>query len=318
MTSISFKALPEKYETIKNEIKDKMIQKIYSQINFKYISISEIIENKKIDDNNSDQIESFLIDYLKNYNIIIYHYSNIFEIIQNQQNSNTNNSNNNHIQNVDVIICIEKECLIIHQISNKIFKSVIKNLKDQRYSILNVTPYFKNDEEIFEEKQAKEEIKNFCSIFELTENNFLKLTIYSIAGYYIRRYYYPSDYFKDPSFFSNGGLNKTEEQNIKNQIDSLIFPFNFSEFIEKRMSEINDRIENYRKNNNDDNKQKEFKETEFIILRELFVGTDSIFYLVFHRENLYIYTMKKIFSFNSKYMHEIEFCKKFSHRCMDF
>ena len=320
MTSISFQNLPEKYETLKNEIKDKMIQKIYSQITFKYISISEINENKKTDDenpdtDNSDQIESFLIDYLKKYNIIIYHYSYIFKIAQNRQNSNANNSNGNSIQNVDVIICVEKECIIIQQISITIFESVIKYLKDQRYSILNVTPDSKNGEEVFEEKQAKEEIKNFCSNFVINQNKFLELTIYSIAGYFIRRYYYPSEYFKDPSFFSNGGLNKTQEQKIKKKIDSLIFPFEFSEFIEKKMSMINEEIEEF-KNNNNESQQKEFNETEFIVLRELFAGTDSIFYLVFHRENLYIYTMKKIFSLDKKFENEFEFCRNYSHRCM--
>lgn len=70
MNNISFQNLPEKYETMKKNIKDRMIQKIYSQIGFKYIFISEFNENKKKDDgnsdtDNSDQIENFLIDYLK-------------------------------------------------------------------------------------------------------------------------------------------------------------------------------------------------------------------------------------------------------------
>ncbi|KAK8881379.1 hypothetical protein M9Y10_004115 [Tritrichomonas musculus] len=67
--------------------------------------------------------------------------------------------------------------------------------------------------------------------------------------------------------------------------------------------------------NNAEIHYKTFKETDFIILRDLSIRYDSLFYLVIHRESLCVLMMKKINSYD-KFDHEIEFCMSYSHRCM--
>ena len=56
---------------------------------------------------------------------------------------------------------------------------------------------------IFKKINIKEEIDNFCFNFisEIKVNNFVKDTIYPLAGYIIRSFFYPAYFFEDPSFF---------------------------------------------------------------------------------------------------------------------
>lgn len=74
-------------------------------------------------------------------------------------------------------------------------------MKNNKISIINVNKESIDDSK--EEELAKREITNFCDNFqnEIKQNFFVKNTISPIVCYLIRRYFYPTEYFKDASFF---------------------------------------------------------------------------------------------------------------------
>ncbi|KAK8878478.1 hypothetical protein M9Y10_005253 [Tritrichomonas musculus] len=98
-----------------------------------------------------------------------------FEI---KQNDKTNS-------NFKVIICVEKKCIIIENINIKLIDQFLEETKSL---YININKQFTDNSEI------KEEVLAFCEHFP----NLIK----PIAAYLIRRYFYPSSFFRDPSFFN--------------------------------------------------------------------------------------------------------------------
>lgn len=66
------------------------------------------------------------------------------------------------------------------------------------------------------------------------------------------------------------------------------------------------------------NRKYEFHKEDFISLREIYNNNTSVYYIVMHKESLYIFMMKMINvdDITKEINHEIEFCDRYSHRCM--
>lgn len=94
--------------------------------------------------------------------------------------------------------------LITEQNNLSVIKSLINKLQDKEITVLNAGPKFDILEKTSSEKWLKEEIDNFCHDFqsEINQNEFVKATISPVAGKIIRRFFYPSHYFKYSSFFN--------------------------------------------------------------------------------------------------------------------
>ena len=120
-------------------------------------------------------------------------------------NSNPNKDKdgiNSVSQCVNAILCYERECIIIEQIKTELISQILLKLEKQA-SLLNISPVFEIKERTINEIQAKEEVDNFSLHFlnDIQNNEFVKSTISPILGYFIRRFFYPTHYFNDTSFF---------------------------------------------------------------------------------------------------------------------
>ncbi|KAK8883474.1 hypothetical protein M9Y10_042566 [Tritrichomonas musculus] len=315
MSSSYFQDIPKQYKSLIDQIEDQFMLNIYNKVTFMYFN-SKAIEDSGI---TTDFIEMYLTKYLKIYKFITYCLSDISDYIRfspknyyHTKNKNTNAS----INVIDWIICVEGQCIIIEKLHFSSILKIIENLQKEKVSMINVSDddYIKYFKKNINELEAEEEVRNFCSKFgKLIKNNpFVKCTIPTIISYLIRRYFYPTEYFKDPSFFH---FNKSKEQCVKNKIANLLYlnekdEMKLNQLKSKEiLKEIND---NQIINNNVTEKQ-DFKEDDFIILRTIYSTTKTIYYLVLHRESFYVFLMKKITQKNER---EIDFCKNYSHRCL--
>lgn len=152
-------------------------------------------------------------------------------------------------------------------------------------------------DEIISDTSITEELTNFCKHFQLDikNNEFIKYTIETIFVYLIRRFYYPSTFFKDPSFFriEDSDFN-TNDQMIKDNIINIFQENNQKEFkskidefqnLLKTKSEMNDELAY---------KEKYFEEKDFIRLRDIHSDSDKLIYLGLHMKSLHIFILKKI------------------------
>ena len=142
MQDISFIDISQYYESIKDQIKIKIVLEMYSKFKFKYLSLD--ISNEEEDTNLNDQkrknIENYLFKYLQNFKFIIYHYPNPLDNFQKSSNNEFHFNSNPTIQSINAVICVENECLVIQ--SENIFNinKIIDQLKNlQEISILNAS-----------------------------------------------------------------------------------------------------------------------------------------------------------------------------------
>ncbi|KAK8857623.1 hypothetical protein M9Y10_016029 [Tritrichomonas musculus] len=233
-----------------------------------------------------DQNSTTLINHLKANKFIVYYYS-----ISQRSISESNSF---------FIFCFECQCIFVKQISNKLFNEIISKLIENEKTLIDAT-------------QKSQEIDNFCSNFNKV-NNFVKLTIRPIAGYLIQRYFYPTDYFNDQSFFIYKGNKKLfNEQKLKKDLSNNLFGDKMREDIQKIVE--NDKV----KENSSENAKQEFKQKDFYFLKEIYQNDNASYHLSIHSKSLYVFVLKKL-----KYPHlkinridrEIDFCTNYSHRCL--
>lgn len=174
--SFSFEHIPSSYQTKINQIQNKTIQKIYSNFDFLYY---------KDCDQNQNGLENNIFDFLKGFKFITCELTNLSG------------------KYIDAIFCVEGKCLIIESIEINKIKTITKIVKENGSSIINVSCLNTNSDENSINNEIKEEINNFCKKFKsgINNNEFVRLTISSIACYIIRRYFYPTEYFNNHQFF---------------------------------------------------------------------------------------------------------------------
>ena len=293
--NISFINIPDYYNSLKMQINEATLKRIYALFNFLYLQVSV----------NGIHIAYKIANYLKNYKFITYY------VIRNSES-----------QLVDVSLCIEEKCLIIERIEFKYFKKIINILNKIEISTINVNNDFSKCEEIKKENEVNEEINNFILKFrqKIVNNEFVKITIRPIIGYLIRRFFYPTNFFKDTSFFSFNLTPDSKEQELRTLITDLLFTnkmfkVNINNIkLHKILYEIKISKEEI---NSTTKHLLEFQKEDFIILRKIYNNNRYVFNLVIHLKSLYIFMMKETLNFIEEEDHEKYFCENYSHRCFN-
>lgn len=304
MNNLSFRQIPEDYQRLLNNIHDKTIQKLYYKPNFNYFYYS--LRNFECNKENLHSFKSFFLDFCKKYRFITFQFSNICKDIQNLHDLSSTK--------IDIIFVIEDSCIIIEQIDQNLIFEIISEIKKiEKIAILNTSINIDILPGNIEEIETKEEICSFLTNFqiEISNNLFIKNTIFSMVGFLIRKFFYPTNYFKDPSFFNFNNRSYSNEPKSNELINDFLF--SDSELISNDFS-LNTQI----KEDCDVNQPKEFHRKDFIILKTFKVNEVAAFYLAIHIESLFIFLLKELNETEKciNIQHEIDFCLKNSHRCM--
>lgn len=296
MQQFSFHDISKQCNDILKNVSDPVIQKLYSKFNFFYTHCYFKSHKKNI-------VKDYLLHYLKEYKFMTYQYhsESIFKDFNFSQ-ANQEITNNSLAKNVNAVLCVENNCLLIEQINENLIDEILVETKS---SLINVNI------------NKKDEISTFCQNFNLiiSTNKLVKYTIKVIAGYIIGRFYYPSNFFKYPSFFDFDQNNNSQviDENIK-----TIFNEGLKAYSEEKVTQL---MENYSKSITTENKQKiyNFEENEFIQLKNFYSKEDSMLYLVIHVDSFYLFWIKKFNLPKNEYEknREIEFVKNYSHRCIN-
>ena len=302
---MNFQVIPQKYESNKDSIEGEVLKNSYSKFTFKYINFFNLYENADITNKNAiiNQFEHFLLNYLSIFKLLFYHKNKC---------ANINKKDQNYNEIFDIVICVEHQCIIIEEIDFKIFTKVINYLKEQQKIIVNVTVDDKNEEEN-DIKQIKEEIHNFCqNQLEIKSNEFVSKTFQSVIGFLIRRYFYPTEFFQDKSFFDFDLQHNYNERLIRSEFIDLV---DSKSLQHKNLLQMKEKI----KRNQIEIHLTDFEEEDFIILRTIYFNIKYHFYLVIHKETLYVFLMKKIIYPNEitkEMKHEKYFDENYSHHCL--
>ena len=280
------------------------IKRLYSNFQFSFNCITIIKDDK----NARNPIEEFLLNYLEDFQFIVYDF---------YFNSETPENIDSTLNNLNCIICIEKECLLIEKVSLLIINNVIATLKARNAIVINTKKRFKNIPKTKEEIEANKEIDSFCYHFQtaITSNKFIQMTIRSVVGYTIRRFYCPSTHFKDASFFVFDKVReiKTYEESLKMaEIMCYADSFEKDELICQLMESI------LNNQNNEKIFYKDFNLNEFIELKIITTNSRATFSLVIHLKTFYIFLMKRANypeDISIDFKNEIHFCSHYRHRC---
>ena len=319
MQEIDFQNIPDQYEASKDHIYVSAITNLYHNFKFLYLQVDSFHQIPQY----QVSVIDFLFDYLKKYKFIVYHFFNSHnsnQVLQIKQLFHKINIiRDNSKPQANCIICVEGKCLIIEQINYLLINEIFTKLIEMKIAVLNVTNSEINNG-TGEEIKAKQEIESFLSNFIdiINKNYFVAITIQSIVGYLIRRNFYPTEYFEDKSFFNFDKLQRDKEVNVRLKLSNLIFSFdNKTKLKQQDLKEIVQQI-NINKLYDTKYPIYEFNEKEFISLRKISINEKAKFNLAIHLETLHIFLLKILHhpDDGTENKHEIEFCKKYSHRCM--
>ena len=256
------------------------------------------------------EIEDYLFNFLKESNFITFkfnalnRYNSNYEIKTKEYSKDKTNSK----QIINSIICFEKTCLIIESIDIKVISKVLKKTNSK---LINTSSPSFNTQQSKEYQTVIEEINNFRhSQPEIKNNDFIQYTINPILTFIVRRYFCPSSYFKDPSFFIFDNRQGSLETNLRKKMQFKEYDENEHKKIDlKTIINCVDSINNtINKSNNF------FTEEEFIVLRTM-SKSSSIFQIVIHKASLYIFILKKSNDCDH-FQREIDFNQSYSHRCL--
>ena len=286
MQTISFQEIPNEYKELKDQITNSLMKKIYAQFTFFYFPCFLF----HLDDNNKVLINDFLINFLRNHNLIIYQYSKC------------KSSSNDTVS--DYIITVEGKCVIIKKANVAFMNDIFAKISS---TIINAKSSF-----------LEELIRNFCKIFQKERNknnSFITLTLHSILGYLIGRFFYPSHFFKDPSFFKFDPNNNYIGDDIRLKLAEALKTYK-NEETKKIINEINEKIVT-EEDEYQNTKIYEFTKEDFITLKEIGKAnsSNSFFYLVIHRESLFLFVIKILANYTN-IKHESYFCENFTHPCI--
>ena len=297
---ISFQSLPLEIQSQIHHTGNPILKKIYSSFQFHYLSLYEINSEKYT--YSEQMLKNYILNTLKQFKLITYRFMNaiekqIFSFYFFSKKRECSKSD------VDTIICTEGNCFLIECIDKYLITDVLDLTKS---TLINLSddPFGFNKDEL-------EEIENFTTSLDIPHS--LKFMCSPIIAYMIRRYFYPSYFFKDPSFFIFKPDSQNNEIEIKKKLENLIFSKrgnqNEADYQSIQSEVYNDINENEYQNN-----IYTFQEQDFIVLRTFHSSSEVNHCLVMHKESLFIFMMKMIDN-QTKYEKEISFCSKYSHRC---
>ena len=275
---MQFDSLPEEYRNIINNVDDDFVKNIFSKVKFEYFPHEKILESgpKKV-----------LFNLLNQYQLITYCFpqKNLFSI-----------------RNINAIVCVEGKCIIFERIDISVIVSIINQIKAIAIDVIQ--PY---DENI--SKEVSSIFKTFPK--SVKKNVFLQIVLKPILAFLIRRFFYPTHFFKDPTFF-----------NYDQKPIYPSFTSTFNSWLTSKSSKemINDNIEQFFPIKNDEKRHfNDFNEADFIELRMIYTKPESsVYFLVLHKKSLYIFLLKKFIKpvLNKNELREIMFCQNYYHRCL--
>lgn len=288
-----------------DEIQNHTVKALYHKFNFIQIDVN----NDSDLANYEKDLIVLLFSYLKYYKFITYIITQYIPVPLPTSNEISGK--------VNILFCVEKECIFINHISSASIEIVIKKLRENNSSLINTNI---NEIKTNEEIEACIEIDAFCSALdinkEIKNNEFVRNTIRPIIGYLIRRYFYPTHFFKDQSFFIFDECNSANEQRQINKLSEAFVYYKKSGTDDQKIENV---IKEIRSNNDKSNNfhYMTFDENEFIDLKTVYCNDQSSFYMVIHRKTFYIFLIKKLAypgKSTTDNKREIEFCQQFSSR----
>lgn len=261
----NFQYLPDKYKQLFENIPKKckeIFDLLTISLTFRYFNYEKV----------SKQDFEFFEYELKECKFLVYQilsskqyeqlFSNFYEINKLDQSK------------INVIICKEGECIIIEKISEYEFNEIIKTIPGIKL----------NSPKVFEEDIPLKRV--FAS------NPILQFIINPILAFLVKRYYYPTNYFKDPSFFK---FNYKYDNNFDIDFETFIkIQGIFGQF------EITDNFQYFNKD-------------DLICLKRL----NNKISIVFHTKSRYLFAKKDLrFDSDKKYIkREFDFSEQISHPC---
>ncbi|KAK8838320.1 hypothetical protein M9Y10_035743 [Tritrichomonas musculus] len=326
MEDLSFTVIPNMCSI--NNIKDPALLKIYNSFQIKFIPFAVYSGNFNFFISNADNsLVKQLQHITENSKFITYMYSNLYQSVYLSQKNNKKDFIDTEF-GIEAIICFEGHCHILEKVDIQVVEKFFSKIQTEKsMAIINASCKFdRNNEKLtkIEIYHIKKEIENFCNYFsdEIEQNKFIECTIRPISCYMIRRYFYPTDYFTDQRFFTfNFRKEKTKNKTQKKSLKKTLIKFMKSDcpsYSVPYFDALQEEIEEEDINNNEPLNYKNFKQNDFITLRDVYRNDTSIFYLVFHIETFYIFLLKKVINLDtdsSSFKNEVNFCKNYSHRC---
>lgn len=211
MSNFPFPSINKTNEYL-SAISDGLLKEMYSKFDF---LIAEIDFN---DPKNNIQD---IIQPLSKFKFMTYGVLPFPEINPKQR-----NTQNDELNKYNISFCVEKHFIVIENIESNLISLIIKELDKSskliNYSNTSIFSMESNDASY----DARDEVKSFKEHFfrnKKIDNLFIKNTIYVLSGYLIRRNYFPSNYFEDPSFFT---FDQTDgnpfEKAFKNNLSAII------------------------------------------------------------------------------------------------
>lgn len=297
-----FHEFPEEFKSMleKENIRSKVIMSLYSHFTFNYLNFMN--PSEKLNKAAQVNLGNSLFDKFQEFKFLTYQTT----YFDNPGTKEEQSESKSVSQIYNVVICVENECFMIDNINQKLFDDIIQSLIERGSSIIST-----ND--------PTDEVDTFCKDrqfkFDIENNFFIKTTIKPILTYMIRRFYYPTDYFKDPSFFifEDWNQEKIKENEIKNKISHFLIKKQKIKSKAQQIIQIVEEIKKNEENIDDTPKMRYFQEEEFFVLKSY-----RCFKLALHLSTFYIFWLKEV-SYGSEMpknlKHELDFCTKYSHRC---
>ena len=305
MTNLIFQSLPADYQQQIEQISDENLKRIYLNIKFKYLNFYIFSSS------NEDGLIS-LKTFLKCFKFITYEIFDRDTKIENDENMSKDSSIS---QLVDIVICVEDYCLFIESVNNQIVNEILQLFDPKNRlnsSIKNTTT-----KEYFPDKLGNKVIQTFLSKFRYSfkDNQFVKITISSIACYLIRRHFYPTHFFKNPNFFKFNENQENYEDNVKRKLTSF-FVIQDKNDLKPLSNEISSKETLYCEKNQMKKQFFEFNEDDFISFYDMSYGNSlSKVEFCFHIKFLHLFAVKKIFGSKEDHEKELDFVENHRHRC---
>ncbi|KAK8871375.1 hypothetical protein M9Y10_007099 [Tritrichomonas musculus] len=273
MDNLIFHDIPQNYKILLALINcdsPRIIQECYS--NFSFLNLQLELFNS-----NENKLKDLLLNFFQKYKFGTYKIEPLTDSLLG-----------------NIILCVEKKCLIIESINITIVQPILESLRT----------------EFIDSSSAIPEVKTIChEYYNYIKNNiFVYYTFYPILAYLIKRFFYPTCYFEDPSFFIFRYL--SDDQNVKEKENEL------ANIISKHNETNENRFQMIKNHINTEQKVKifQFNENDFIKLKIISTDNGEALYIAIHIETLYIFLLKKVG--NDESQHEIDFCSKYSQRCI--
>lgn len=303
---ISFQELPSKFQSMIDNAENPTLRKIFSNFRFLYLPLNEIYSKQK---NVTEQlIESYLLSVFKEFNFIVYEFVHNFFLTEDE---------NPKEKSITAVICVEGFCFIIQSIDEDFISKILFYMNSK---LINLTGVFERiNQKSIEIGKVKDFINDATKIDPVTcalmdpamlhllieKETFFNNIMNPAVSYLIRRYSYPSYYFKDSSFFTFNH-NVQADDIIKRKLKKFLF----SKMKNHDENDIQFQI------SSENHYIYSFKEEDFITLRGIKSTSKASYYLVMHIETLFIFAMKKYHKNQPNFKHEVDFCSNYSHRCM--